>query len=347
MSQRLGVSELTSARIALFFFAAAALCCFLSTSANATTIVNDSWKDGNNSEPPATLTAPFTTTYSEFGTDQDGDGDIESAWYQSAANVLTTTPNHMTMTNAAGSTSATTYFTPTGSEVNLANKGDQMKITWSFTPTGILSTGSSQGLRLAVVNWPELSGSAGLNRLTGNGAPGTPGAGQTYHGYALFGNMRTGTLGNGNSFQLLKRADTDATPAAFLSASAAWSTSGFTNSTTNNTSTPGYTDGAPLTYVMTFTHNAADGIDVTATMTGTGLGTGNQGFLFQSATDATPNGFLFDTFGLRPSTAADTATTFDNTNFKVEFIPAPEPGSLALLGFGAAAFVLVARRRAV
>jgi len=45
--------------------------------------------------------------------------------------------------------------------------------------------------------------------------------------------MKTGNLGSGSSFQLLKRADTDAAPAAFLSASAAWTTTAFTNSTTN------------------------------------------------------------------------------------------------------------------
>ena len=115
-----------------------------------------------------------------------------------------------------------------------------------------------------------------------------------------------------------------------------------TNSTTNNTTTPGYTDGAPLTFVMTLTRtvgpdaiggNADDGIALVATMTGTGLGAGNQGFLTQSATDSAPSGFVFDTFGLRPSTVADTATTFDTTNFKVEGPAAvPEPAFLGLAG---------------
>ena len=266
-------------------------------SASGTTIVNDTFQDGNFNQPPTTVTPPFTTAYSEYGTDQDGDGDIES-WWAGTSGALSATSGHLTMTNSTGSTSFTTYFTPAGNEINLANPGDQMVVTWKFTPNGVNSASTSQGFRVAVVNWPELSGSAGLARLTTQTAPGTPAAGATYHGYALFGNMKTGTLGNGNAFQLLKRTDTDAAPAAFLSASAAWSATGFTNSTVNNTTTPGYTDASPLTLVMTLTHNALNGIDMTATMTGAGLGANNQGFLFQSATDPSPNGFLFDTLAL-------------------------------------------------
>jgi hypothetical protein len=309
----------------------------------AATIVNDTWQDGNFNQPPTTVTVPFTTAYSEFGTDQDGDGDIESWWAGQTSGAVSAATGHLTLTNNASSSSFTTLFTPAGSEINLASPGDQLKITWSFTPNGVNSASTAQGFRLAVVNWPELSGGTGLNRLTSQTAPGTPAAGATYHGYALFGNMRTALLGNSNAFQLLKRADTDASPQAFLSASGAWTATGLTNSTTNNASTPGYTDLAPLTFVMTFTHNASNGIDVTATMTGAGLGAGNQGFLFQSATDATPNGFLFDTFGIRPSTNADTASSFDTTNFKVEFIPVPEPSALVSL---AAIGILSRRRRA-
>jgi len=92
-----------------------------------------------------------------------------------------------------------------------------------------------------------------------------------------------------------------------------------TNSTTNNASTPGYIPilRAPLTFVMTFTHNAANGIDVTATIDGRWTwALATKVFLFQSATDATPNGFLFDTFGIRPSTNADTAKFLRHDEFQ-------------------------------
>jgi len=46
---------------------------------SAATIVNDTWQDANRTQPPAVLTAPFTTTYSENGDRSGGDTDIESA----------------------------------------------------------------------------------------------------------------------------------------------------------------------------------------------------------------------------------------------------------------------------
>src|SRR5260221_6015443 len=59
------------------------------SASRATIIVSDTWQDTNRTQPPPTLTAPFTTTYSENGVDQDGDGDIESSWYAATATTLT------------------------------------------------------------------------------------------------------------------------------------------------------------------------------------------------------------------------------------------------------------------
>jgi hypothetical protein len=299
----------------------------VSSGVRAGVIVNDSWSDG-------TRTDPASPTYSENGVDTDTDGNIESAWYTSPTAAMTASVGHLITTQQTGSSSYTTYFTPEAGPVTLANAGDQIKVTYAFTPTGINSTSTSQGLRFGLVDSPAAS------RLTADGAPGTPAVGSQYTGYALFASMRTGTLGNGNSFQILKRADTTAAPAAFLSASAAWT--GIANGA--NTTTPGYTEGAADTLVMTVTRNAANGLDIVATMTGAGLGTGNQGFVTVSGTDASPLGYTFDMLGLRPSTAADTATTFDVTNFKVEFNSVPEPASLALLGLSGLA--MLRRRRA-
>jgi hypothetical protein len=324
MADQRGVGVLSAAVLALVLGGSVA---------RAGVIVNDTWQDATRNDP--------ASTYSENGTDSDGDGNIESAWFGTSGQ-LSVSSGHLTMTQPAGSASYTTYFTPATSPITLATAGDQLKITWVFTPNGVNSASTGQGFRLAVVDWPE-SGTGSLARQTADGNPGSA----AYTGYALFGNMRTGTLGNGNSFQLLKRTD-PTTASALLSASASWTATDLTNSTVNNTSTPGYTDGAQLTFVMTFTRNAANGLDITATMTGAGLGANNQGFLFQSATDANPASFTFDTFTLRPSTAADTATTFDTTLFKVETsttAPVPEPASLGVLALGGLA-LLMRRRRA-
>ena len=48
---------------------------------NAAIIVNDTWKDGTDSDPASPV-------YSEYGVDSDADGDLESAWYQGGAGTL-------------------------------------------------------------------------------------------------------------------------------------------------------------------------------------------------------------------------------------------------------------------
>jgi pectate lyase len=67
------------------------------------------------------------------------------------------------------------------------------------------------------------------------------------------------------------------------------------------------------------TRNAANGLEIVATMSGGTLN--NSGTASISFTDAAPNSLKFDTFGVRPSSAASTAGQFDTTLFKVEFIP--------------------------
>src|SRR4051812_6146485 len=175
------------------------------SSSHAAVIVNDAWSDGTRTDPTA------ANGYSENGTDSDTDGSIESAWFTSNAAGTTTSTGHMNLgTAATGSTSWTTYFTPEASPVTLANTGDQVKVTWVFTPTTITGASTAQGLRLCVVDSPSAS------RVPTDTAPEPPAVGSQYTGYAMFGSMKTGNLGNGNSFQILKRADTTAAPAALL-----------------------------------------------------------------------------------------------------------------------------------
>jgi len=206
-----------------------------SAGAQAATIVNDTWADGNRNEPPATITSPFTTPYSEYATDQDGDGNIESAWFKGNAGTLSVVGAGGPLRGdlvAGGTSSATwqTYVTPEGNEINLAKAGDQAKTTWVFTPTGTNATNTSQGLRVAFVNTPT----DGTNpaRITGD----TSAANAAYAGYSLFLNFGQ-TTGRSTPFQLLERG----VSGDLLSTSGNWTA--VANAPGFGNGAVGYTDG--------------------------------------------------------------------------------------------------------
>ncbi len=167
---------------------------------------------------------------------------------------------------------------------------------------GLNSTATGQGFRVAVVDSP--SGS----RVTSETTPGSA----TYAGYGIFGNIRSGTLGHGNSFAIMERGD-KATASALLSASGSWAS----RANGAGTSTPGYTEDVPYTFVMTFTRAEGDTLDISASMTGEGLGVDGEG-LSVSYNDPTPDTFTFDTFNTRPQSGNDTATNFITSLFRVE-----------------------------
>jgi pectate lyase len=278
----------------------------LSSRSYATILVHDTWQDGTRTDPAAPV-------YSEDGTDSDNDGDLESAWYftGSSGASLTASPSNLVATVGSGSSSATTYFTPESDPVTLAGAGDELRITWVFTPSGVDSgSTSSSGMRLAVVDSP--SGA----RLTSDGSPGS----STYTGYAMFMNMAT-TLGSSTPFQLMIRSNA-ATSSAFLSASGSWH--GVGNGATSGHT--GYASGTQYTLVMTFTRNASNGIDMVSTMTGGSLN--DTGSATVSYSDSAPTTFTFDTFGIRPTDASDSASSFDSTLFEVEFLPGASPASI-------------------
>jgi pectate lyase len=275
--------------------------------ARAAVLVSNVWNTAVRTYPAAN---DPNSPYSEMGVDYNASGDFESAWFNGGSGTMTPSTGHLVTTVTASSSSWTTYFTTESSPVTLAGTGDQLKVTWVFTPTGVATSGTSQGFRLAVVDSPSAA------RLTSDGSPGS----STYAGYAMFMNMAT-TLGSSTSFQLMDRT-APGTSSAFLSSSGSWT--GVANGA--GKSVTGYTSGTQYTFVMTFTRNAANGLDITATMTGGSLN--NTGTATVSYTDAAPNTFTFDTFGLRPSDAVDSASSFDTTLFKVEFIPGATPPSV-------------------
>jgi hypothetical protein len=292
-------------------------------------IVNDTWLDGTDTDPASPL-------YSEFGVDSDLDNNLESVWYQGGVGSLDPIaaggPERGNMTaGGASSASWTTYFTPEATPVSLLNAGDQMKLIWSFQLTNVNTSNTSQNFRLAVIDSPSAS------RISANGTP----AAAAYTGYGTFANMGQ-TLGNANPFQLRERV---VGSGDVLGTGGNWGANGVANAGLANGATSGatgYVAGTLYTYTMTFTRTALGELQVDASMVGGLLN--NTGTASVSVVDPSPNGFVFDTFQVRPSGATTTAELFDTTLFRVEFNPVPEPTSLSVLGLSAAALVMLRRR---
>jgi hypothetical protein len=291
-------------------------------------LVNDFWADGTDDDPASPV-------YSDNGTDTDLDGDLESAWFQGGGGSLNPAgangPLEMIMDGGptgSSSSSWTTYFTPEGSEANLSAPGHKLRVTWLFTTHEVNATNTSQNFRVALVDSP------GASRISANGTPGNA----AYAGYAIFGNMGE-TFGHAEPFELMERTN-PASSSALLSSSGSWEDDGLAaNGATNGNA--GYSDNTTYKLVMELTRTPANELTVSATMTGGNVnGTGT---MTVSATDASPQSFIYDTFALRPSGAASTTDQFDTHYFRVQFI-VPEPASAMLLGLGGVAVLLMRRR---
>ena len=109
------------------------------------------------------------------------------------------------------------------------------------------------------------------------------------------------------------------------------------------TADTGYAANTLYTMTMTMTRTAAGELQIDTSMVGGSLN--NSGTASVSVTDSSPNGFVYDSFFLRPSGATTTAELFDTSLFRVEFNPVPEPASVALIGLGGTALVLLRGRK--
>lgn len=276
--------------------------------AQAIILVSNVWNTGVRTYPA--YNDP-NSPYSEMGVDYNNSGDLESSWFNANGTMAAATGNLTTTLVGTGSASWTTYFTTPASPVSLVNAGDALTITWVFTPSGVNSAStSSSGLRVAVVS------SQAATRLTSDGSPGSA----TYAGYGIFMNIAT-TLGSGTPFELMTRS-APGTASAFLSSSGSWT--GLGNGATSGHT--GYASGTQYTLAMTFTRNSANGLNIVATMSGGSLN--NTGSATISYTDNAPNSFTFDTFGIRPSDATDSASSFDTTLFMVQATTSLAPPSV-------------------
>ncbi len=301
-------------------FAAAFGCALVS---RAATVVNDTWLDGNDTEPAS-------PTFSENGVDGDLDGDIESAWYKGGAGTLDPVGAggpERGFGFGGSSASWTTYFTPEGSEVNLTQAGDSLKVTWVFKTGDVNASNTSQNFRLALVDSPAVA------RVNADGSPGT----SSYNGYGMFNNMGE-TFDRSNPIQIKERAGASG---AFLSGSSDWADVGTFGGADGNV---GFADDTSYTMEMTITRNGSANLDIVSTITGGNInGTGS---VSATASDVAPNNgsYKFDTFGVRPTNETTTSTIFDTTLFKVEFNRIPEPASAMMMALVGLAGLAVRRR---
>lgn len=319
-----------SGRTFLFLFSAAAVALIgLSgmRTANAGVVVNDTWIDGTDDDPASPV-------FSENGVDVDNDGDIESVWFQGGGGELNPAgpggPLQMVLDGGPSGTSSsswTTYFTPEGSEVNLAAPGQTLRLTWIFSTNDVNASNGSQNFRLALVDSPASS------RIDTNGTPGNA----AYKGYGIFANMGE-TFGHSDPFELVERTNPDLA-SALLSSSGSWEDDDLAAKTGTN-GNHGYDDNTTYTLIMELTRTPADELTVSATISGGTInGTGS---MTVTSTDPTPQSFIYDTFALRPSSAATTTDQFDTHLFRVQLVP--EPASALLFALGAACMAFVRRR---
>jgi hypothetical protein len=294
-----------------------------STTLSAALIVNDTWQDADR-------------TNQENGVDTDLDTDTESAWFNGGASTMTASVGNLNKDLTGTSANWTTYFATEGSEVNLANQGDKLRVTWTFVLTGVAANNTSQNFRLGVVD------SVAVNRIAADGNPGSGTALNPYAGYAIFANMSATALGNSNPFQVRDRVAQGGSN-AILGTSGDWGNGDITGTLNGATAgNGGFAAGTPYTLVWELTRNGA-GIDIDATMSGQGYNTSGVGTI--DASDPTGNGFKFDTFNVRPSSAVGVAEAFDSKLFRVEFIPGvPEPSTFVLMGLAGIVGGLLRRR---
>jgi hypothetical protein len=312
----------------LLTLATVAASLWTAATASAADVVNDTWLDGNRTDP---ATTEVTGPYSENGADADADGDLESVWYSSPGAALVASAGHLNMDNTngganTGSSSYTTFFTPEATPVTLA-QGETLKVTWVFTPTGV-GTNTGRGLRMALVN------TAGDNRRTTDGSP----SNSTYTGYRISLNVAQTLISN--TLELRERVQFASDN--LLVNDDRWS--GGIASVGADGAT-GMVDGTEYTVMWSIKRTLADEMEIAASVTGGNYaGTGSLELAF---TDTTANGdsFTFDTFALRPSSAVATANAFDTTLIRVEHIPIPEPASVAMLGLAGIAMTRIRRRR--
>ena len=265
------------------------LCAFV-FSAHAVVILDDTFADGSRS----TQNLP-----------------TDSAWYCSSGSSLTAAPGAMTLQMGSSAILAVSYFTTSANNPVSLNVGDTLSVNITYTFAGMAAENTSQGFRLALCHFGASRANADFSS---NGGQGT-----NVEAYAIFQNMG---LSFNNVTPTALELRTTISDKSLLGTSGDWTSLGVGPGATNNF--PGFTNNVPYTMQLSVQRTDVNVIQVTATwlndITGATLST--------VVMDTAATNFNFDGIGLRPLTAASTASQIIFNEVQVEYVAASTPPAI-------------------
>ncbi|HXI82946.1 MAG TPA: immunoglobulin domain-containing protein [Verrucomicrobiae bacterium] len=240
----------------------------------------------------------------------------ESAWFASSSGSLAATPGSMNLSMGSSAILVLTYYTTNSTSPVQLGVGDALTATFNLTFSGLAASNTSQGFRIGLFDFADSTLSP--KRVTADGfSSSSQGAG--VQGYALLQNMSP-QFNNSTPMDIRKR--TTLTDNSLLGTSSDYTSLG--TGPGNVTAFPGFSNGTNYILQITLQRTATNTMAITASW----LNTANGATLITSETDTGATNFNFDGIGLRPLTAASTATTITFQEAKVEFIPANTPATV-------------------
>ncbi|HTR41016.1 MAG TPA: immunoglobulin domain-containing protein [Pseudomonadales bacterium] len=259
-------------------------------STNAATILDDTFADG-------------TRNIQNLPT--------ESAWYCSSGSSLTAAPGAMTLQMGSSAILATTYFTTSANNPVSLNVGDTLSVNITYTFTSVAAINTSQGFRLALCHFGASRANADYNSNSGQGT--------NVEGYAVFQNMGI-NFNNTIPTSLMLR--TNIPDKSLLGTGNDWELLGAGPGSTNNF--PGFTNNVPYTLQLSVQRTDVNAMQVTATW----LNDVSGATLSTAVMDTSATNFNFDGLGLRPLTAASTASGIIFNEVQVGYVAAATPPSI-------------------